>query len=234
MGKNKYKRFMENETFTLLFQPAFEAVFKNDFHLKGRWREAFFKNPHPVILELGCGRGEYTVELARRYPAKNFIGIDRKGARLWRGAKTATGEQLPNVAFIRTRIDFITSFFAPGEVDEIWITFPDPQPVRPRKRLTGGRFLARYAQFLKTGGNIHLKTDSQMLHEYTKAIIQHNGLPLLEANSDIYGTARADDILSIRTHYEELFLQQRLPITYCRFGLGDKTAFEEPSINGNA
>jgi tRNA (guanine-N7-)-methyltransferase len=229
MGKDKYKRFAENETFSLLHQPPFEAVFKNDFHLKGHWHEVVFKNHHPLVLELGCGRGEYTVELARRYPAKNFIGIDRKGARLWRGAKTATEEQLPNVAFIRTRIDFITSFFAPGEVDEIWITFPDPQLVRPRKRLTSGRFLTRYAQFLKTGGNIHLKTDNQVLHEYTKAIARHNHLPLHEANSDIYGT-RADDILAIRTHYEEIFLRQNLPITYCRFGLGDKTAFEEPSI----
>jgi tRNA (guanine-N7-)-methyltransferase len=230
MGKNKYKRFTENETFTLLFQPPFEAVFKNDFHLKGQWREAFFKNTHPLVLELGCGRGEYTVALARRYPDRNFIGIDRKGARLWRGAKTATEEPLPNVAFIRTRIDFITSFFAPGEVDEIWITFPDPQPVRPRKRLSSGRFLARYAQFLKPGGNIHLKTDNRALHEYTKALALHNGLPLYEAHSDIYGAARADEILSIRTHYEELFLRKGLPITYCRFGLGGKTTFEEPSI----
>ncbi|MDR2801934.1 MAG: tRNA (guanosine(46)-N7)-methyltransferase TrmB [Prevotellaceae bacterium] len=229
MGKNKYQRFCENETFTLLFQPPFAAVFQNDFFLKGRWREAFFKNAHPIVLELGCGRGEYTVELARRYPAKNFIGIDRKGARLWRGAKTATEEPLPNVAFIRTHIDFITSFFATGEVDEIWITFPDPQPARPRKRLTGARFLVRYAQFLKSGGDIHLKTDNRTLHEYTKAIAQHNGLPLHEAHSDIYGAARADEILSIRTHYEKLFLRQGLPITYCRFGLGDKAAFEEPA-----
>jgi tRNA (guanine-N7-)-methyltransferase len=230
MGKNKYKRFAENETFPLLYQPPFEAVFKNDFHLKGHWRDAVFKNACPLVLELGCGRGEYTIELSRRYPAKNFIGIDRKGARLWRGAKTAAEEQLPNVAFIRTRIDFITSFFASGEVDEIWITFPDPQIVRPRKRLTSGRFLTRYAQFLQTGGNIHLKTDNRVLHEYTKAIALHNHLPLHEANSDIYGTARADDILSIRTHYEEIFLQKGLPITYCRFGLGDRTVFEEPSI----
>jgi tRNA (guanine-N7-)-methyltransferase len=234
MGKNKHKRFAENETFALLFQPPFESVFNNDFPLKGRWREAFFGNAHPLVLELGCGRGEYTVALARRCPAINFIGIDRKGARLWRGAKTATEERLPNVAFIRTRIDFITSFFAPGEVDEIWITFPDPQPARPRKRLTGGRFLARYARFLKPGGDIHLKTDSRMLHEYTKAVAQHNGLPLHEANSDIYGSGRADGILSIRTHYEQLFLQQGFPITYCRFGLGGKSAFEEPSTGGSA
>jgi tRNA (guanine-N7-)-methyltransferase len=231
MGKNKHKRFAENETFALLYQPPFEAVFKNDFFLKGHWHDTFFKNIHPIVLELGCGRGEYTVELARRFPAKNFIGIDRKGARLWRGAKTATEEQLPNVAFIRTRIDFITSFFATSEVDEIWVTFPDPQIARPRKRLTSARFLARYAQLLKTGGNIHLKTDNQVLYEYTKAIALHNNLPLHEANSDIYGAAGADEILSIRTHYEELFLQQERPITYCRFGLGNKTVFEEPSIS---
>jgi tRNA (guanine-N7-)-methyltransferase len=230
MGKNKYKRFAENETFALLHQPPFEAIFQCDFSLKGQWRPSFFKNNHPIVLELGCGRGEYTVALARQYPEKNFIGIDRKGARLWRGAKTATEEQRPNVAFIRTHIDFLTSFFAPGEVDEIWITFPDPQPTRPRKRLTGSRFLARYAQCLKAGGCIHLKTDSLPLHEYTQAMVQHNGLPLYEANADIYGTARAHAILSIRTHYEQLFLQQGCPITYCRFGLGENVSFEEPAF----
>jgi tRNA (guanine-N7-)-methyltransferase len=170
------------------------------------------------------------VELARRQPAGNFIGFDRKGARLWRGAKTATEEQLPNVAFVRTRIDFITSFFAPGEVDEIWLTFPDPQPTHPRKRLTGGRFLTRYARCLKSGGLIHLKTDSLPLHEYTKAIALHNGLPLHEAIPDLYGAARATEVLSIRTHYEQRFLQQGCPITYCRFGLGEKTTFKEPEI----
>ncbi|MDR0728587.1 MAG: tRNA (guanosine(46)-N7)-methyltransferase TrmB [Prevotellaceae bacterium] len=219
MGKNKHLRFAENTTFALLHQPAFDDIFNRDYRLKGQWHASFFRNGNPLTLELGCGRGEYTVELARQYPSRNFIGIDIKGARLWRGAKTATEEALPNVAFIRTRIDFITSFFAPDEVDELWITFPDPQLKAPRKRLTSPLFLARYAAFLKPGGRIHLKTDSQLLHEYTIALIRQNGMPLYEAHSDIYGTARADDILSIKTHYETQFLQQGLRITYLCFGL---------------
>jgi len=231
MGKNKHKHFAENETFALLHQPPFEAIFKHDFYLKGKWRGDFFTNDRPVILELGCGKGEYTVNLAQRYPDQNFIGIDIKGARLWRGAKTATETQMPNVAFVRTRIDFIESFFASGEVDEIWITFPDPQPKNIRRRLTSALFLARYATFLKPDGCIHLKTDSQLLHEYTKAMAQYNGLQLFEANNDIYGNGCADELLSIKTHYEQIFLQQGLPITYCRFSLGGKQAFEEPNFD---
>ena len=219
MGKNKRRRFAENTTFTLLHQPAFEAVFNRPYCLKGQWRSAFFRNDRPLTLELGCGRGEYTVELARRYPSQNFIGVDIKGARLWRGAKTATEEAMSNVAFIRTRIDFITSFFAAGEVDELWITFPDPQVKNPRKRLTAPPFLARYGTFLKPGGRIHLKTDSQLLHEYTKELVRQNGMPLYEACNDLYGSSRVDDILSIKTHYETLFLQQGLKITYLCFGL---------------
>ncbi len=231
MGKNKHKRFAENETFALLHQPPFDAIFKNDFALKGKWRNEFFKNNNPLVLELGCGKGEYTVNLAQRYPDKNFIGVDIKGARLWRGAKTATEAQMLNVAFVRTRIDFIESFFAPGEIDEIWITFPDPQPKYARRRLTSKLFLTRYAKFLKPTGRINLKTDSQLLHEYTKAIAAQNGLQLFEANNDIYGTGRADELLSIRTHYEQIFLQQGLTITYCSFSLGEKTGFEEPEFD---
>jgi tRNA (guanine-N7-)-methyltransferase len=230
MGKNKHQRFAENETFTLLHQPPFEAVFQKDFYLKGKWHNNFFGNNRPIVLELGCGRGEYTVEMARRYPEKNFIGIDIKGARLWRGAKTATREEMVNVAFIRTRIDFITSFFAPEEVSEIWITFPDPQPKYTRKRLTSTLFFKRYAQILQASGLIHLKTDSQLLHEYTKASVRHNNLPLLEANSDIYGSGRAEGLLAIQTHYEQMFLSQNKPITYCCFRLGEKAAFEEPAF----
>ncbi len=233
MGKNKHKRFAENKTFNLLHQPLFEEIFRKDFYLKGQWHASFFGNSHPIVLELGCGRGEYTVALARKYPDKNFIGVDIKGARLWRGAKTATEEHLPNAAFIRTRIDFIESFFGPGEVDEIWITFPDPQPNNYRKRLTSSLFLTRYAKFLKPGGTIHLKTDSQLLHEYTKASIAHNRLALVEANSDIYNSGRADELLSIKTHYEQIFLGQGLPITYCRFNLDNKTIFSEPAFEAN-
>jgi len=228
MGKDTLQRFKENETFTLLHQPPFETIFRRDFHLKGSWHKDFFHNTNPIVLELGCGKGEYTVALARQYPGKNFIGIDIKGARLWRGAKTATMEQMPNAAFIRTRIDCIESFFAAGEVSEIWITFPDPQPKNVRKRLTSTLFLSRYRHFLQAGGLLHLKTDSQLLHEYTKASILHNRLELLEANADIYGSERTDELLSIKTHYEQLFLKQGLPITYLRFRIDGDRRLSEP------
>jgi tRNA (guanine-N7-)-methyltransferase len=219
VGKHKQLRFRENETFALLYQPAFEEVFRRDFRLKGAWRAQVFHNQNPVVLELGCGKGEYTIALAQRFPGKNFIGVDIKGARLWRGAKTATEQQLPNVAFIRTRIDFIESFFAPGEINEIWITFPDPQPKAAKRRLTAPEFLARYGKFLAHGGAIHLKTDSRPLHDYTKALATQHLLQVWESHTDIYGTGAASDLLAIKTHYEQLFLKKGLPITYLRFGL---------------
>ena len=228
MGKNKYLRFRENETFTLLYQPAFEEVFRRDFKFKGMWREQVFHNNNPIVLELGCGKGEYTVTLALHSPEKNFIGIDIKGARLWRGAKTATEKQLQHVAFIRTRIDFIESFFAPHEIDEIWITFPDPQPKAARKRLTSPLFLTRYRKFLKPGGYIHLKTDSRLLHDYTKALAVHNHLKVWESSTDIYGSGFAGDVLSIKTHYEQLFLKKGIPITYLKFGIDGDDIIQEP------
>lgn len=232
MGKNKYKRFQENLTFGNLVQPEFDEVFRTDYKLKGRWHEEFFGNGNPIVLELGCGRGEYTVGLARRFPDKNFIGVDIKGARMWRGAKTATEEGMKNAGFLRTRIEFIDSFFAPGEVSDIWITFPDPQlkKGREKKRLTAPGFLAMYAKFLAPDGHIHLKTDSQPLHEYTKSVIGENTLPLEAACNDIYGQGMADDILSIKTTYEARFLGEGLPITYLRFGLGGKTEFTDPPL----
>ena len=232
MGKNKIRRFAENETFACLVQPAFEAVFRKDHPLKGRWHAEFFKNARPICLELGCGRGEYTVALGQRNPEINYIGIDIKGARMWRGAKTATEYGLANVGFLRTRIEFIDSFFAPDEVDGIWITFPDPQlrKNRVKKRLTAPGFLASYARFLRPDGPVHLKTDSRHLHDYTCAVAAHNALPVAEACTDIYGTGRADDILSIQTTYEKRFRAQGIPITYLRFSLGGKTAFEAPAF----
>jgi tRNA (guanine-N7-)-methyltransferase len=228
VGKNKHLRFRENETFALLYQPAFEDIFRRDFRYKGMWREQVFRNNNPMVLELGCGKGEYTVTLATRFPEKNFIGIDIKGARLWRGAKTATEQQLQNVIFIRTRIDFIESFFAPREIDEIWITFPDPQPKVIRKRLTSSLFLSRYRKFLCPGGLIHLKTDSRPLHNYTKALAIHNQLKVWESNTDIYGSGFADDVLAIKTHYEQLFLKKGLPITYLKFDLNGENELQEP------
>ena len=199
MGKDKYRRFQENLTFANMVQPDFEEVFGKEYRLKGHWHDEFFRNPNPIILELGCGRGEYTVALAERNPDRNYIGIDIKGARMWRGAKTATERGMANAAFLRTRIEFINSFFASGEVDEIWITFPDPQlkKQRVKKRLTSPQFLGYYAKFLKPEGVVHLKTDSRHLHEYTKAVIERNALPLLACGDDIYGTGMALSLIHI-------------------------------------
>lgn len=227
-GKDKLRRFAENLTFSCMVQPAFEEVFRTDYKLKGEWRNQFFHNSNPIVLELGCGRGEYTVALAERYPDKNFIGVDIKGARMWRGAKTATEQQMGNVGFLRTRIEFIDSCFGPGEVDEIWITFPDPQlrKSRVKKRLTAPDFLERYARFLRPGGTIHLKSDCRHLHDYTRAVAEGNLLPIEAANTDIYGTGFADELLSIKTTYEKRFLAQGVPITYLRFRLDDRNTFD--------
>lgn len=232
MGKNKHKRFQENLTFGNMLQPAFDDIFNKDYELKGRWRKDFFRNDNPVVLELGCGRGEYTVSLGEMFPDKNFIGVDIKGARMWRGAKTATENGMDNVGFLRTRIEFIGSFFGEGEVDEIWITFPDPQlkKSRVKKRLTAPGFLEAYSKFLRPDGKVHLKTDCLHLHEYTKAVIEANGLTAEFADSDIYGNGSADEILSIKTTYESQFLAGGKAITYVKFGLGGKVVFEHPEF----
>lgn len=228
MGKDKLRRFAENLTFGCMIQPEFEEIFNRDHPLKGRWHEDFFHNDKPIVLELGCGKGEYTIALAQRDPDRNYIGIDIKGARMWRGAKTATEQNMTNVAFVRTRIEFINSFFGEGEIAEIWITFPDPQlkTRRAKKRLTAPLFLERYAQMLTADGVINLKTDSQHLFAYTSAVIDHFALPCEVANDDIYGSGYADEVLSVKTAYEQMFLERGLPITYTRFSLGDKRAFE--------
>lgn len=228
MGKDKLRRFAENETFKSLYQPSFEEVFRKDHRLKGKWKSEVFGNDNPIVLELGCGRGEYTVDMAREFPDKNFVGIDIKGARLWRGAKTAETEQMKNVAFLRTRIEFIDSMFDTGEVSEIWITFADPQINRDNKRLTNVAFLEKYKLFLEDGGIIHLKTDSRYLHEYTLAMAQQNDLEVIEVNKDIYGTGRADKILSIKTHYEKQYLEKGVPITYLSFRLYKNKKLGEP------
>lgn len=224
-SKNKLFKFQENETFERLIQPTTEEVLRKDHPIKGLWGEKIFKNQNPIVLELGCGKGEYTIALAQKYPNKNFIGVDIKGARLWKGAKYAHSNNLFNVAFLRTRIEFINSLFAENEISEIWVTFADPQVHKPRKRLTSQIFLDRYKLFLKDGdihseeGTIHLKTDSQLLHESTLEVISEGGHYLIEANNDIYGSGRAtdDDILSVKTFYESQFLAKGMPITYLRF-----------------
>ena len=231
MGKNKLQRFAENDTFPNLIQPPFSEVFKTDHPLKGFWNEKIFKNENPIVLELGCGKGEYTVGLGKMYPEKNFIGIDIKGARLWRGAKTAHQDKLNNVAFLRTRIEHITSFFSKDEVSEIWVTFPDPQlkRVRVTKRLTSSIFLNNYKTFLKKNGIVHLKTDSIDLHHYTKSIVEFNNLKVHSCTDDPYGIATDDPILSIKTFYEEQYLEKGLPITYLSFELSNEEAIVEPT-----
>lgn len=232
MGKNKLKKFSENLTFRCMVQPQFDEIFGKDHPLKGHWRSDFFGNDNPIVLELGCGRGEYTVGLAAAHPEVNYIGVDIKGARMWRGAKTATEQGMANVAFLRTRIEFIGSFFAPGEVDQIWITFPDPQMNKRRvnKRLTAPGFLERYAKFLRPDGIIHLKTDSGHLHNYTRAVLEANGIVPTVCCDDIYGKGIADARLSIKTTYETRFLAEGLPITYLQWSPGERTSFVAPDF----
>ena len=220
MGKKKLSRFKELQTLGV-FQPSFEEVFQTDFHRKGNWCRDQFNNQGPLILELGCGKGEYTVGLARLNSEKNYIGLDIKGARIWTGARAAFDEGLENVSFIRTRIDFIESFFAKDEVDELWVTFPDPQEKarRRKKRLTGANFLNRYRQFLKDGGLVHLKTDNRSLYSDTLALVRYNGLTVERFSDDIYNEGWSDEIVSIQTYYEKQFLAQGMPINYLSFQL---------------
>ena len=218
-SKNKLKRFKENETFTNVFQPSREEVLNKTLGKKGQWAQ-FFGNNNPIVLELGCGKGEYTVGLAKLYPNKNFIGIDIKGARFWRGAKTALEETLPNVAFIRTQIELVAHLFFSHEVSEIWITFPDPQIKykRTKHRLTNQVFLDRYKQILSPTGCVHLKTDSEYMHGYTLGLLQGMGLPIAYANHDVYkNEGSPEEVLGIQTFYENQYLAVGKPITYLRF-----------------
>lgn len=220
MGKNKLARFAENETFANLFQLTYEQVTKEGFALKGKWNEDFFKNDNPIVLELGCGKGEYTVGLAKKYPNKNFIGIDIKGARLWRGCKTSNEDKMTNVAFVRTHIQMIESYFAENEVSEIWITFPDPQLKKPNKRLTCERFLKLYKNILKQDGIVHLKTDSQELYEYTKdEVLIPSKREILYNTNDLYNSDFKEDVIEIQTFYESMYLKIGKPITYLKFKL---------------
>ena len=203
MGHDKLRKFAENETFSCLLQPSAEELLADGyFHLrdhtvKGNWNDRF-QNNNPIVLELGCGKGEYTVALAERDPERNYIGVDIKGARLWKGAKYATEHAMPNVAFLRTRVEFITAFFAPGEVSEIWLTFSDPQYRSENSRLSSPLFLERYRSFLKPGGIVHLKTDSRFLHEYTRAVCEANGLRILACTNDLYGDTAAASLVPDR------------------------------------
>ncbi|WP_111308538.1 tRNA (guanosine(46)-N7)-methyltransferase TrmB [Confluentibacter sediminis] len=219
-SKNKLRRFKENETFSNVFQPNRDELINEEFGLKSHWNTTFFKNDHPLILELGCGKGEYSIALAKRYPNKNFIGIDIKGARFWRGAKTAVEEKIPNVAFLRTQIELIEYAFGNNEVDEIWITFPDPQIKykRTKHRMTNSEFLNRYKKILKPDGIVNLKTDSEFMHGYTLGLLHGEGHEVLYANHNIYKQEGSpDEVTSIQTFYESQYLEKNKPITYIRF-----------------
>ena len=219
-SKNKLKRFKENETFNNVFQPTREELVNNQFALKGKWNEEFFKNDHPIVLELGCGKGEYAVGLAQKFPEKNFIGIDIKGARFWRGAKTAVENGLNNVAFLRTQIELIEHCFEANEVDEIWITFPDPQIKykRTKHRMTNSDFLNSYKKILKPKGLMHLKTDSEFMHGYTLGLLHGEGHEVIYANHNIYKNEGAPaEVTGIQTFYESQYLEVNKPITYIQF-----------------
>lgn len=219
-SKNKLKRFKENETFKNVIQPDREDAVAGDFSLKGNWGKDFFKNDNPIILELGCGKGEYSIGMARRYPNKNFIGVDIKGARFWRGAKTAIEENINNVAFLRAQIELIDHFFAEGEVDEIWITFPDPQIKykRTKHRMTNTDFLQRYKKILVSDGVVNLKTDSEFMHGYTLGLLHGEGHEVIYANHNVYRNAGSPEIVTaIQTFYEEQYLKTDKPITYIQF-----------------
>lgn len=221
-SKNKLKRFRENDTFLNVIQPKRDELLQNTFALKGKWNESFFKNNHPIVLELGCGKGEYSVALAQQNPHKNFIGVDIKGARFWRGAKTALEENLYNVAFLRTQIELIEHAFEKNEVSEIWITFPDPQIKykRTKHRLTNIDFLNRYKNILAPNGVIHLKTDSEFMHGYTLGLLHGLKHEILYAHHDVYGTDYAPkEVTSIQTFYEKQYLEVGKKITYIKFKL---------------
>ena len=248
MGHGKLKKFAENETFRCLLQPDASSVLAKpegskelvlrDHAIKGRWNAEMFAKPQPIVLELGCGKGDYTIALARRHPEMNFIGVDIKGARLWKGAKEATEQAMGNVAFLRTRIEFIDAFFGPGEISQIWLTFSDPQlRGSENARLTSPLFLQRYSRFLEPGGIVHLKTDSRFLYEYTQSVLRANNLEVLASGLDIYnaplvlpsgpalpGDAKEslpdlDAVFEVQTFYETMFLKMGLPITYLAFRL---------------
>ena len=229
VGKNKLSKFSEMETFEHVVQVPFKKITHNDFHLKGKWAASFFKNNNPIVLELGCGKGEYTVELAEKKPDSNFIGIDIKGARMWKGAKEASEKKLENVAFLRTNIEIIPQFFGENEIAEIWLTFPDPQMKKTRKRLTSTTFLNKYKSFLKTGGIIHLKTDSNFQFTYTRELARLNNFEVIAETGNLYESEILNETLRIKTFYEKQWLSRGIKIKYIAFRLND-IEFEEPDI----
>lgn len=231
MGKNKLSKFADMEVFPHVFQVSAHDLREGvSFDMKGKWNELFFKNNHPIVLELGCGKGEYTVGLGKLYPEKNFVGVDIKGARLWTGAKESFEKRMSNVAFLRTNIEMIHYFFAENEVSEIWLTFPDPQMKKVTKRLTATNFMKSYQQFVKPNGLIHLKTDSNFMFTYTCEMVKVNNYPVVFSNNDLYASNLNDTILGIKTYYEQQWLDRGLTIKYIQFVLENRLDFIEPDI----
>lgn len=230
MSKNKLAKFADMAEYEHVFEYPYSVADNKEFEMKGKWNKEVFKNDNPIVLELGCGRGEYTVGLAKMFPEKNFIGIDIKGARMWSGATQAKQEGLKNVAFLRTNIEIIELFFGKDEVREIWITFADPQMKKATKRLTSTFFINRYRKFLQQDGIIHLKTDSNFLFTYTKYMAEKNDAPVLFITEDLYGEGLNDKILDIKTYYEQQWLDRGLKIKYIKMQLPKKEALEEPEV----
>ena len=233
MSKGKLAKFADMATYKNVFQYPYSVVEHVPFEMQGHWHEQYFHNDHPIVLELGCGKGEYTVELAKLYPDTNFIGVDIKGARMWTGATQALNEGLENVAFLRTNIEIIERFFAEDEVQEIWLTFSDPQMKHPRKRLTSTYFMNRYRKFLIDGGIIHLKTDSNFLFTYTKYMVEKNHLHVDELTEDLYGGNHSsinEELLSIQTYYESMWIARGLNIRYMKFHLPRVGELQEPDV----
>lgn len=226
MGKNKLQKFSDMETFKCVLQYPRYILIERGFPYKGKWNEDFFTRPNPITLELGCGKGEYTVGLADANPDRNYIGVDIKGARMWKGAKEVEAKGMDNAAFLRTEIEQISRFFGPKEVDEIWITFPDPQMQKARKRLTSSRFLTSYRSFLRPDGIVNLKTDSPFLYEYTKRLVELNGFEVLMMTDDLYGSGKADPVASIKTFYEQQWLSRGKTIKLISFRIGDGEILE--------
>ncbi|MCR4914138.1 MAG: tRNA (guanosine(46)-N7)-methyltransferase TrmB [Prevotella sp.] len=230
MSKGKLAKFADMETYKNVFQYPYSVVSDVPFPMRGLWHEQYFLNQNPITLELGCGKGEYAVELARQNVGRNYIGVDIKGARMWTGATLALRDGLTNVAFLRTNIEIIDRFFAEDEVQEIWLTFSDPQMKNPRKRLTSTWFLERYRRFLCDGGTIHLKTDSNFLFTYTRLLVEKNGLPLEACTEDLYASESDTQLTEIQTYYEQMWLSRGLNIRYLRFRLPREGQLVEPDV----
>ena len=230
MSKNKLAKFAEMAEYEHVVQAPYHQIENNDHELKGKWASTFFKNNNPLILELGCGKGEYTVALAERFPDKNFVGVDIKGARMWKGSKLAFEKGMNNVGFLRTNIEIINRFFAEEEVSEIWLTFPDPQMKKTRKRLTAANFMEMYRKLLVKDGIIHLKTDSNFQYQYTQEMVKENGLNILANTDDLYNSELLDDVLSIQTFYEKQWRERGINIKYLSFQLSHNEPFREPDV----